>query len=121
MIQIKVINLIFTNLKKRFLTNKIKEFKLFECIAMTESHVNICRTLSLAHFKPYDVIYYQGEIGDSFYYILNGIVKQTIHKKIDNPIFAGASARKLSTTNLNKNLNEISELNEDNAQIIEVS
>lgn len=88
---------------------------------MSENHVNICRTLSLAHFKPYDVIYNQGDIGDSFYYILNGTVKQTIYKKIDNLIYAGASSRKLSTTNLNKNPYEITELNEDNAQIIEVS
>lgn len=89
---------------------------------MSENHMNICRSLSLVYFKPYDVIYNQGDIGDSFYYILNGIVKQTIHKKIDNPIFSSASNRKLSNNNVNKNTNEnLTDANEDIAPIIEVN
>jgi hemerythrin-like domain-containing protein len=100
--------------------HKIKELKLFECIAMSENHMNICKTLSLVYFKPYDVIYNQNDVGDSFFYILNGIVKQTIHKKLDNSIFTNTLNKRLSKNNLNNINNEI-EKNEDGDQIIEVN
>jgi len=90
---------------------------------MSESHMSICKTLSLAYFKPYDVIYEQGDIGDSFYYILNGTIKQTIHKLMDSPIFSPNSPnRRLSSmNNINKYANEFTEFPEDGAQIIEVT
>ena len=60
-----------------------KSFKLFETIAMTNEHAFICKSMQLAHFKPNDVIVKQGEKGDSFFYILLGIVKIVISKKYD--------------------------------------
>ncbi len=37
----------------------------------------------LVHFNPNDVIVRQGDPGDSFFYILNGIVKIVVSKKYD--------------------------------------
>jgi hypothetical protein len=53
---------------------------------MTESHQAICRSLSLVYLKPNEVIYNQGDKGDSFYYILIGTVKQKIQKKIEQSL-----------------------------------
>jgi len=87
---------------------------------MTEAHQNICRSLSLVYFKPNDIIYNQGDIGDSFYYILNGSVKQTIHKKIDPPLFPNSSNKNNSNSPVvkYKNSNNVTEENE--GAIIEV-
>jgi hypothetical protein len=53
---------------------------------MSESHQAICKSLSLAYYKPNEIIYNQGEKGDSFYYILIGTVKQKIQKRIEQSL-----------------------------------
>lgn len=50
---------------------------------MTNEHAFICKSMQLAHFKPNEVIVKQGDKGDSFFYILSGIVKIIISKKYD--------------------------------------
>jgi signal-transduction protein with cAMP-binding, CBS, and nucleotidyltransferase domain len=60
-----------------------KHFKLFDTIGMTNEHAYICKSMGLAHYKPNEVIVRQGDKGDSFFYILSGIVKIIITKKYD--------------------------------------
>src|ERR1700712_2081853 len=50
---------------------------------MSMEHQNICKTMTLVHFKPNEVIVRQGDPGDSFFYILSGIVKIVVSKKYD--------------------------------------
>jgi CRP-like cAMP-binding protein len=50
---------------------------------MSNEHKLICRTMTLATFKPNEAIVKQGDPGDSFFYILTGIVKIVISIKID--------------------------------------
>ena len=51
-----------------------KDFKLFENIAMSIEHQNICIAMTLKAFNPNEVIVKQGDPGDSFFYILLGTV-----------------------------------------------
>ena len=60
-----------------------KKLHLFENIAMSEEHEQICRTMLLIHFKPNETIVKQGDVGDSFFHILTGIVKIVVSKKLD--------------------------------------
>jgi cAMP-dependent protein kinase regulator len=49
---------------------------------MTNEHKLVCKAMTLVHFKPNDIIVRQGDPGDSFFYILWGIVK-VVSKKFD--------------------------------------
>lgn len=60
-----------------------KHFKLFDSIGMTNEHAYICKSMKLANYKPNEVIVRQGDKGDSFFYILSGIVKIIITRKYD--------------------------------------
>ena len=60
-----------------------KKMSLFENIAMSEEHEQICRTMKLVHFKPNERIVKQGDEGDSFFHILTGIVKIVVSKNLD--------------------------------------
>jgi CRP-like cAMP-binding protein len=60
-----------------------KDFRLFENISMSNEHKLICKTMTLANFKPNDIIVKQGDPGDSFFYILSGIVKIVVSRKYD--------------------------------------
>lgn len=85
---------------------------------MTEAHQNICRSLSLVYCKPYDIIYSQGDLGDSFYYILNGTVKQAIHKRLEHYIYPSSPLKRISISpNMNGNFNNNEE---EEYQVIEV-
>ncbi len=50
---------------------------------MSNEHKLICKSMTLCHFRPNEVIVKQGDPGDSFFYILTGIVKIIVSKKID--------------------------------------
>ena len=63
-----------------------KDFKLFENIAMSVEHQNICATMTLQNFKPNEVIVKQGDPGDSFFYILHGTVNIRLATQIDTGI-----------------------------------
>ena len=63
-----------------------KDFKLFENIAMSIEHQNICNTMTLKNFKPNEVIVKQGDPGDSFFYILHGTVNIRLATQIDTGI-----------------------------------
>ena len=63
-----------------------KDFKLFESIAMSIEHQNICSTMTLKTFKPNEVIVKQGDPGDSFFYILHGTVNIRLATQIDTGI-----------------------------------
>ena len=63
-----------------------KDFKLFESIAMSMEHQNVCRTMTLKIFKPNEVIVKQGDPGDSFFYILHGTVNVRLATQIDTGI-----------------------------------
>ena len=63
-----------------------KDFKLFESIAMSIEHQNVCRTMTLKTFKPNEVIVKQGDPGDSFFYILHGTVNVRLATQIDTGI-----------------------------------
>ena len=63
-----------------------KDFKLFENIAMSIEHQNICSTMTLKTFKPNEIIVKQGDPGDSFFYILHGTVNIRLATQIDTGI-----------------------------------
>ena len=65
--------------------------KLFESIAMSKDHENICSSIKLVNYKANEVIVKQGNKGDSFYHILTGIVKIIVSKKIDLGIGGSSS------------------------------
>jgi CRP-like cAMP-binding protein len=50
---------------------------------MKEEHMNICREMTLVHYKPNEIIVKQGDPGDSFFIILSGMAKITITKYVD--------------------------------------
>ena len=50
---------------------------------MSNEHKLICKKMSLANFKPNDIIVRQGDAGDSFFYILSGIVKIVVSRNYD--------------------------------------
>lgn len=60
-----------------------KNFKIFDTIGMTSEHSLICKDMNLAYFKPNENIVKQEDKGDSFFYILSGIVKVVITKNYD--------------------------------------
>lgn len=60
-----------------------KDIPPFDNIAMKEEHMNICREMTLVHYKPNEVIVRQGDPGDSFFIILSGMAKVTITKFVD--------------------------------------
>ncbi len=50
---------------------------------MTNEHKLVCKAMTLVNFKPNEIIVGQGDPGDSFFYILWGIVKIVVSKKFD--------------------------------------
>ncbi len=50
---------------------------------MKQEHMNICREMTLVYYKPNEVIFRQGDPGDSFFIILSGLVKISITKQVD--------------------------------------
>ena len=48
---------------------------------MSLGHQKLCSTMTLHNFKPNDVIVRQGDIGDSYYYILSGSVNVKVRIK----------------------------------------
>ena len=69
--------------RKDVFTRKIS---LFESIAMSVEHQNICSTMTLKTFKPNEVIVKQGDPGDYFFYILHGTVNVRLATQIDTGI-----------------------------------
>ena len=69
---------------------------------MSESHQAICRSLSLVYCKPNEIIYNQGDVGDSFYYILIGTVKQKIQKKIEQSLIPVVDSKRKYTSSPEK-------------------
>ena len=69
--------------RKEVFTRKIS---LFESIAMSVEHQNICSTMTLKTFKPNEVIVKQGDPGDYFFYILHGTVNVRLATQIDTGI-----------------------------------
>lgn len=47
---------------------------------MSEAHKNISRDIKLINFKKNDIIYKQGDYGDSFFFILSGTVDVFVTK-----------------------------------------
>lgn len=47
---------------------------------MSEAHKNISKDIKLISFKKNNVIYKQGDYGDSFFYILSGTVDIFVNK-----------------------------------------
>ena len=68
------------------LMNLTKNLKIFENIGRSIEHQNICATLTLANFKPNEIIIKQGDIGDCLYYILHGLVSIQLSIQIDTGI-----------------------------------
>ncbi|MCQ2818609.1 MAG: cyclic nucleotide-binding domain-containing protein [archaeon] len=48
---------------------------------MSIGHQKLCQTMTLHHYKPNDIIVRQGDVGDSYYYILSGSVSVKIRIK----------------------------------------
>ena len=84
------------------LMNLTKNLKVFENIARSIEHQNICGTLTLANFKPNDIIIKQGDIGDCLYYILHGLVSIQLSIQIDTGI-----QDKNQIVNVEKNIGEL--------------
>ena len=63
-----------------------KDFKIFENISMSIEHQNICSTMTLAKFKPNEIIVQQGDPGNSFFYILLGTVNIRLRTVLDTGI-----------------------------------
>ena len=84
------------------LMNLTKNLKIFENIARSIEHQNICGTLTLANFKPNDIIIKQGDIGDCLYYILHGLVSIQLSIQIDTGI-----QDKNQIVNVEKNIGEL--------------
>jgi CRP-like cAMP-binding protein len=49
---------------------------------MSQAHKNISKDIKLVNFKKNDIIYKQGDYGDSFFFILSGTID--IYKNIKN-------------------------------------
>ena len=81
------------------LMNLTKNLKVFENIARSIEHQNICGTITLATFKPNEVIIKQGDIGDCLYYILHGLVSIQLSIQIDTGI--------QEIVNVEKNIGEL--------------
>lgn len=50
---------------------------------MTIEHQQICKSMMLEYYKPNERIVSQGDPGNSFFYILTGIVKIIVLKNYD--------------------------------------
>ena len=84
------------------LMNLTKNLKIFENIARSIEHQNICGTITLAKFKPNETIIKQGDIGDCLYYILHGLVSIQLSIQIDTGI-----EDKNQIVNVEKNIGEL--------------
>ena len=84
------------------LMNLTKNLKIFENIARSIEHQNICGTITLATFKPNETIIKQGDIGDCLYYILHGLVSIQLSIQIDTGI-----EDKNQIVNVEKNIGEL--------------
>lgn len=84
------------------LMNLTKNLKIFENIARSIEHQNICGCITLATFKPNEIIINQGEIGDCLYYILHGLVSIQLSIQIDTGI-----EDKNQIVNVEKNIGEL--------------
>ena len=79
-----------------------KNLKIFENIARSIEHQNICGTITLVNFKPNETIIKQGEVGDCLYYILHGLVSIQLSIQIDTGI-----QDKNQIVNVEKNIGEL--------------
>jgi CRP-like cAMP-binding protein len=86
----------------RELMNLTKNLKIFENIARSIEHQNICANLTLVNFKPNEIIIKQGDIGDCLYYILHGLVSIQLSIQIDTGI-----QDKNQIVNVEKNIGEL--------------
>jgi CRP-like cAMP-binding protein len=68
------------------LMNLTKDLKVFENIARSIEHQNICSSITLVTCKPNDIVIRQGEQGDCLYYILHGLVSIQLSIQIDTGI-----------------------------------
>jgi CRP-like cAMP-binding protein len=68
------------------LMNLTKDLKVFENIARSIEHQNICSSITLVMCKPNEVVIRQGDQGDSLYYILHGLVTIQLSIQIDTGI-----------------------------------
>ena len=84
------------------LMNLTKNLKIFENIASSIEHQNICGSITLAKFKPNEIIIKQGDIGDCLYYILHGLVSIQLSIQIDTGI-----EDKNQIVNVEKNIGEL--------------
>lgn len=84
------------------LMNLTKNLKIFENIARSIEHQNICGTITLATFKPNETIIKQGDLGDCLYYILHGLVSIQLSIQIDTGI-----QDKNQIVNVEKNIGEL--------------
>ena len=84
------------------LMNLTKNLKIFENIARSIEHQNICGTITLANFKPNETIIKQGDIGDCLYYILHGLVSIQLSIQIDTGI-----QDRNQIVNVEKNIGEL--------------
>ena len=84
------------------LMNLTKDLKVFENIARSIEHQNICSSLTLVTCKPNEVIIKQGDQGDCLYYILHGLVSIQLSIQIDTGI-----QDKNQIVNVEKNIGEL--------------
>ena len=84
------------------LMNLTKNLKIFENIARSIEHQNICGTITLSNYKPNEIIIKQGDIGDCLYYILHGLVAIQLSIQIDTGI-----QDKNQIVNVEKNIGEL--------------
>jgi len=68
------------------LMNLTKDLKVFENIARSIEHQNICSSITLVTCKPNEVVIKQGDQGDCLYYILHGLVSIQLSIQIDTGI-----------------------------------
>ena len=68
------------------LMNLTKDLKVFENIARSIEHQNICSSITLVTCKPNDIVIRQGDQGDCLYYILHGLVSIQLSIQIDTGI-----------------------------------
>ena len=84
------------------LMNLTKDLKVFENIARSIEHQNICSSITLVMCKPNEVVIRQGDQGDSLYYILHGLVSIQLSIQIDTGI-----QDKNQIVNVEKNIGEL--------------
>ena len=84
------------------LMNLTKDLKVFENIARSIEHQNICSSITLVTCKPNEVVIKQGDQGDSLYYILHGLVSIQLSIQIDTGI-----QDKNQIVNVEKNIGEL--------------